>query len=93
MEKSNSFPIEINERQFETIEDIYNSNIEVFIMLEDRFTLTIIVGTPKNLEYLMEKDNVNFYCPGLPWIIVQKLTKEIIQEAIKAYIDDIPNGH
>ena len=38
----------------------------------------------------MEKDEVNFYGPGLPCIIVQKLTKEIIQEAIKAYIDDMP---
>ena len=41
----------------------------------------------------MEKDKVNFYGPGLPWIIVQKLTKEIIQEAIKAYIDDKPEGY
>lgn len=36
----------------------------------------------------MEKAKVNVYGPGLPWIIVQKLTKEIIYEAIKAYIDD-----
>lgn len=38
-------------------------------------------------------DKVNFYGPGLPWIIVQKLTKEIIYEAIKAYIDDKPEGY
>jgi hypothetical protein len=31
--------------------------------------------------------------PGIPWIIVQKLTKEIIYEAIKAYIDDKPEGY
>lgn len=38
---------------------------------------------------------MNFYDPGLPWIMVQKLTKEIIiiQEAIKAYIDDKPDGY
>lgn len=41
----------------------------------------------------MEKDKVNFYGPGLSWIILQKLTKEIIQEAIKAYIDDKPEGY
>jgi len=93
MKKPNNFSIEINQRQFKGIEDIYNSNIEVFVTLEDGFTLTIIVGTPKNLEYLMKKNNVNFYGPGLPWIIVQKLTKEIIQEAIKAYIDNMPNGY
>jgi hypothetical protein len=41
----------------------------------------------------MKKNKVNFYGPGLPWVIVQKLTKEIIQEAIKAYIDNMPNGY
>lgn len=41
----------------------------------------------------MEKDKVNFYGPGLPWVIVQKLTKGIIQEAIEAYIDDKADGY
>ncbi len=36
----------------------------------------------------MEKDKTNFYGPGFPWIIVQKLTKEIIKESIKAYMED-----
>ena len=89
-EKNSGFSIELDETHLNEIEDVYNSNIEVFVTLEDGFTLTIVVGTPKNLQYLMEKDKVNFYGPGLPWIIVQKLTKEIIQEAIKAYIDDKP---
>jgi len=93
MKKNNSFSIEIDEIHLHEIEDISNSNIEVFVRLQDGFPLTIIVGTPKNLQYLMEKDKVNFYGPGLPWIIVQKLTKEIIQEAIKAYIDDKPEGY
>ena len=86
--KNSGFSIELDETQLNEIENVYNSNSEVFVTLQDRFPLTIIVGTPKNLQYLMEKDKVNFYGPGFPWIIVQKLTKEIIQEAIKAYIDD-----
>ena len=92
-EKNSAFSIELDETHLNEIEDVSNSNIEVFVTLEDGFPLTIIVGTPKNLQYLMEKDKVNFYGPGLPWIIVQKLTKEIIQEAIKAYIDDKPEGY
>lgn len=92
-EKNSGFSIELDETQLNKIENVYNSNIEAFITLQDGFPLTIIVGTPKNLQYLMEKDKVNFYGPGLPWIIVQKLTKEIIQEAIKAYIDDKPEGY
>lgn len=91
--KNSGFSIELDETQLNEIENVYNSNIEAFVTLQDGFPLTIIVGTPKNLQYLMEKDKVNFYGPGLPWIIVQKLTKEIIQEAIKAYIDDKPEGY
>ena len=41
----------------------------------------------------MEKDEVNFWEPGLPWVIVQKLTKEIIHEAIQAYKNARPNGY
>ena len=37
-------------------------------------------------------DKVNFYGPGLPWAVVQKLTKGIIQEVIKVYIEDEPYG-
>jgi hypothetical protein len=92
-EKNNGFSIELDETHLNEIEDVYNSNIEVFVTLQDGFSLTIVVGTPKNLQYLMEKDKVNFYGPGLPWIIVQKLTKGIIQEAIKAYIDDKADGY
>ena len=58
----------------------------MFVALQDGFSLTIIVSTPKNLQYLLETDKVNFYGPGFPRIIVQKLTKEIIQEAIKAKV-------
>ena len=93
MEKNNDFSIQIDQNQLRDLKDPFNSNIEVFVTLQDGFPLTIVVGTPKNLQYLMEKDKVNFYGPGLPWIIVQKLTKEIIQEAIKAYIDDKPEGY
>ena len=84
--------IEINE-DLEKITDISNANIEVFVTLNNGFTLTIIVGTPKNLQDIMEKEHKNFYEPGLPWIIVQKLTKEIIEEAITAYFHDRPNAY
>ena len=41
----------------------------------------------------MRKDRTNVYSPGLPWIIVRKITKEVIEEAIKIYMDDKPNGY
>jgi len=93
MTKNIRFSIEIDETDLTEIEDIYNANIQVYITLQDGFCLSTIVGTPKNFQYLMKKDNVNFYGPGLPWIIVQKLTKEIIHEAIEAYMSDQPDGY
>jgi hypothetical protein len=92
MSKKNKLIIEIND-DLHDINDIFNANVEVFVTLTNGFTLTIIVGTPKNLEYIMEKDNTNFYEPGLPWIIVRKLTKEIIEEAIMSYYHDRPNAY
>ena len=93
MEKKNSVIIKLNEYHLSQIEDLCNSNIDVFVTLEDRFTVTLVVGTPQNLQYLMEKDQVNFYGPGIPWIVVRKLTKEIIEEAITAYIEEDPEAY
>jgi hypothetical protein len=93
MEKNNEFSIKIDENQLRDIEDPFNSNVEVFVTFEDGLMVTIIVGTPKNIEYLMAKDQVNFYGPGLPWIIVKELTVETIHEAIQGYMDDCPNGY
>ena len=64
-EKKIGFSIELDETNLNEIEDIYNSNIEVFVRLQDGFPLIVIVGTPKNLQYLMEKNKQNFYGPGL----------------------------
>lgn len=41
----------------------------------------------------MRKDRTNVYKPGLPWIIVRKLTKRVLEEAIQFYMDDKPNGY
>jgi hypothetical protein len=93
MNKNSTFLIDIDESYLNEIDDVYNANIEVFVTLEDGFTLVIIVGTPQNLKYIMEKKKQNFYEPGLPWIVVRKLTKEIIEEAIRAYMAYSPDGY
>jgi hypothetical protein len=91
--KNNNFLIEIDELEFSQTKDIYNDNIEVSVTFEDGFCLNVIVGTLQNMHYLMEKDEVNFWKPCLPWVIVKKLTREIIYEAIHAYKDARPNGY
>ena len=40
-----NFSIELDQTYLNEIEDVYNSNIEVFVTLQDGFTLTIVVGT------------------------------------------------
>jgi hypothetical protein len=81
--KSISFPTYL-----EDITDIENSNIDIFVELEDAYTYTVVVATVKNIESLMDKERMNYFEPGYPFIIVKKLTKEIIYEAIQAYASD-----
>ena len=81
--KSISFPTYL-----EDIMNIENSNIDVFVELEDAYTQTVVVATAKNIESLMEKEKMNYFEPGYPFIIVKKLTKEIITKAIEAYASD-----
>jgi len=81
--KKISFPAPL-----EDVEDVYDDNLDVFVDLENGLNSTVVVATPKNLMYLMKKENSNFLSPGEPMIIVRKLTMEIIQEAIQAYAED-----
>ena len=81
--KSINFPTYL-----EDITDIENSNIDVFVELEDGYTYTVVVATAKNIESLMDKERMNYFEPGYPFIIVKNLTKEIISEVIQAYALD-----
>jgi hypothetical protein len=47
-----------------------------------------VVGTAKNLESLIQKENKSFFGPSHPFIIVKKITKEIIEETIQAYAEE-----
>ena len=75
------------------MEDRFNSNVEVIVIFKNGLQVAIIVGTTKNLEYLMENNRVKFYGPGLPWIIVNELTVETINQGTQGYMDDCPNGY
>ena len=70
------------------IKDIECDNIDVCVTLENGFTYNLIVGTPRNIEFLMDRDKKNYFGPGYPFIIVKKLNKEIIRQAIQAFLID-----
>ena len=72
----------------EEIPDIEDYNLDVFVELEDGYTYTVVIATAKNILSLMDNEKINFSEPGDPFIIVRKLTKEIIEEAVKAYAEN-----
>jgi hypothetical protein len=66
--------------------------LDVFVILEDdyctdNFSYFVEVTTPQCLSALMEKFESGFLPPGYPYIIVSKLTDEIIHAAIQSFID------
>jgi len=75
----------------EDIDDIFDDNMDVSVNLENGRNYVVIVGTPKNLLRLMENEKSNFLSPGDPIVIVKKMTKEVVEEAIQAYAEN--NGY
>ena len=72
----------------EDIEDVFDYNMDVSVNLENGQNYVVVVGTPKNLLKLMENEKSDFLSPGDPIIIVKKMTKEVVEEAIRAYAED-----
>jgi hypothetical protein len=73
---------------WEEVTEIEDGNIDVFVELDDGYTYTVVVATAKNIEYLMDKEKMNYFGPGHPFIIVKELTKDIIEETLKAYAEE-----
>lgn len=69
------------------IEDIFDHNTDVAVQLENGRTYVVVVGAPKNLLRLIENENSDFLSPGNPIVIVKKMTKEVIEQAIQAYAE------
>ena len=67
--------------------DLENDCLDVFVTLENDDYYLIEVTTPKFFYTLMEKFKSNFVPPSYPYIIVSKLTDDIIRAAIQEFID------
>ena len=72
----------------EDIKDIFDDNMDVAVKLDDGHEYVVVVATQKNLLTLMNNEKSDFLSPGSPMIIVKKLTKEVVEEAIEAYAED-----
>ena len=71
----------------EDVEDIFDDNIDIAVTLDDGHEYVVVVATQKNLLTLMNNDKTDFLSPGDPMIIVKKLTKEVVEEAIECYAE------
>lgn len=70
------------------VEDIYDDNLDVVVELEDGSEYIVTVATPKNFLTLMNRHEMDFLEPGCPFVIVRKLTMEVIEKAIDAHTQD-----
>ena len=77
------FPTPLSE-----IEDIFNDNIDVFVKLNNGLMLTLVVTTPLNYLWYMDKEGTDFIEASPPDIIVRKLTYETIRCAIETFVVD-----
>jgi len=72
--------------------DLFNDALDVFVTLEDDycsdgFCYFLEITTPKFLSTMMKKGKSTFLEPGYPYIIVSKLTDDIIRAAIESLIN------
>lgn len=68
------------------VKDIENDNIDVFVELENGEEYVVVVSTPQNYYWYMEKEGIDYYC-GCPEIIVKKITEDNIKRAIDEYAE------
>jgi len=66
------------------VKDIFDDNVDVAVKLDDGHEYIVVVATQKNLLTLMNHEKSDFLSPGDPMIIVRKLTKEVVEDAIQA---------
>jgi hypothetical protein len=78
--KKISFPTQLKD-----IKDIDDDNIDVFVELDDGYIYTVVIATYKNLLSQMDAMKSDFLEAGSPFIIVRRLTEEIIEQAVKSY--------
>jgi hypothetical protein len=68
--------------------DIENDEIDVFVDTDEPYTYVLSVATPKHIQFRMDEQKKDIFGPGYPLIFVNKLTPEIIEQAVKAFAED-----
>ena len=79
MNYTNFYPTPLSE-----IYDITNDNIDVCVQADNGKRHTFVVTTPKNLDFLMKKDNLSCILPDFRFLTVTALTESAIRAVIDA---------
>ena len=82
--------MEIKQIKFvdEAIDDLYIDRIDVLVENINGYTYTVSVTTPDYLSKQMREEKSDFISPCSPMIIVKKLSKEIVKQAIEFYAEN-----
>ncbi len=64
-----------------------NDNIDVHVVLEDDREFTFVVATPNNIFWCMDNEGIDYFF-GEPILFVKRLTKENIERALRALVDE-----
>ena len=75
-------------RIIEEIIDLELDCLDVIVESESGYNYVVVFTTPVYLADEMAQENINYIKPQSPIIIVKKLTKQIIKEAISAYAEN-----
>jgi len=65
--------------------DSFNDSVDVFVTLEDGMRYTLVVTTPQNYYWYMDKEGLDYIPASPPDIIVRSLTEDNIRHAIETY--------
>jgi hypothetical protein len=68
--------------------DIENDEIDVSVDTDEPYTYVLSVATPKHIQFRMDEQKKDIFGPGYPLIFVNKLTPEIIEQAVKAFAEE-----
>ena len=76
------FPTALNEI------DEDNDNVDILVQTENGKRYSFVVATPDNLKHLMQKENLPYLKPVLPFLFVEKITESHIRMLIDSLIEE-----
>lgn len=83
MQYSVFYPTKLSE-----LPDQGNDNADVCVTLENGAAYTLVFITPENLKAIMKKDDTSYVNPRFRFLVVERLSEDIIEAAIKELASD-----